>query len=162
MRLYFLLEDFWAPLFEWGFFKIVTVIWSSITILSFPLTINIGLLNSRKHYKYVWKNIYLILEFIRNTYQYFNIQKSARLLILYTYYLLRTIIHDFESALCYYVVAGGLSSKLGHLLRMIFGPMPEFVCWWIIFCKNTIVHGIQLSMDFNIVFRVGFSNWIHF
>ena len=76
--------------------------------------------------------------------------------------LYRTIIHDFESALCYYVVAGGLSSKLGHLIRMIFGPMPEFVCWWIIFCKNTIVHGIQLSMDFNIVFRVGFSIQIRF
>ena len=153
--LYFLLEDFWAPLFEWGFLKIVTVIWSSITILSFPLTINIGLLNSRKHYKYVWKNIYLILEFIRNTYlKYTKIRPP--------FDFVRTIIHDFESALCYYVVAGGLSSKLGHLLRMIYGPMPEFVCWWIIFCKNTIVHGIQLSMDFNIVFRVRFSNWIHF
>ena len=48
-----ILEDFWAPLFEWSFLKAVTVIWSSITILSFPLTINIGLFNSDKHYKYV-------------------------------------------------------------------------------------------------------------
>ena len=43
---------------------------------------------------------------------------------------------------------------LGSLLRTIFGPMPEFYCWWIIFCRNVLGNGVQLCLDCNIIFRV--------
>ena len=45
--------DFWSTTFEWSIIKIFTVIWSTITILSSPLLINIAIFNSNKHYKYV-------------------------------------------------------------------------------------------------------------
>ena len=68
--------------------------------------------------------------------------------------LYRTILHDFESALCYYAFGYTMTSHLGALLRTIFGPMPEFYCWWIIFCRNAIGNGMQFSLDFNMIFRV--------
>ena len=66
----------------------------------------------------------------------------------------RTILHDFESALCYWAFAYMMLSHLGALLRTIFGPMPEFYCWWIIFGRNAIGNGMQLCLDFNMIFRV--------
>ena len=66
----------------------------------------------------------------------------------------RTILHDFESALCFWAFFLGITALLGSLLRTIFGPMPEFYCWWIIFCRNVMGNGMQLSLDCNIIFRV--------
>ena len=66
----------------------------------------------------------------------------------------RTILHDFESALCYWGFGYLMLSHLGALLRTIFGPMPEFYCWWIIFGRNAIGNGMQFCLDFNMVFRV--------
>ena len=66
----------------------------------------------------------------------------------------RTILHDFESALCYWGFGYMMLSHLGALLRTIFGPMPEFYCWWIIFGRNAIGNGMQLCLDFNMIFRV--------
>ena len=63
-------------------------------------------------------------------------------------------LHDFESALCYWAFFFGVTAHLGSLLRTIFGPMPEFYCWWIIFCRNVMGNGMQLSLDCNIIFRV--------
>ena len=66
----------------------------------------------------------------------------------------RTILHDFESALCYWVFGYIMTSHMGALLRTIFGPMSEFYCWWIIFCRNAIANGMQFCLDFNMIFRV--------
>ena len=66
----------------------------------------------------------------------------------------RTILHDFESAFCYWGFGYFILSHLGAFLRTIFGPMPEFYCWWIIFGRNVIGNGLQLCLDCNMVFRV--------
>ena len=50
----YLPDDFWSTTFEWSFIKIITVIWSTLTItITSPLLINIAIFNSNKHYKYV-------------------------------------------------------------------------------------------------------------
>ena len=70
--------------------------------------------------------------------------------------------HNFESSLWYYVFVYLYTVEVGLLIRSIFGPLPQFVCWWIIYLRNAVPNAMQLSLDFNMVFRVSIMYISHF
>ena len=70
--------------------------------------------------------------------------------------------HNFETTLGYYALVYIYTVEVGLLIRSIFGPMPQFVCWWIIYLRNAVPYAMQLSLDFNMVFRVSIMYISHF
>ena len=72
----------------------------------------------------------------------------------------RTILHDFESAVCFYGVTYGLTVHIMNLVRITFGPLPKTICWWNIFLRNFCPNAMQMSLDFNMIFRVRNKYWV--
>ena len=71
----------------------------------------------------------------------------------------RTILHDFESAVCLYGIIYGLTVHIMNLVRTTFGPLPKTICWWNIFLRNFCPNAMQMSLDFNMIFRVRNKYW---
>ena len=68
--------------------------------------------------------------------------------------LCRTILNYMESWLLLYGLITLTIIDLIQVIRMVFGPLSEYVCWIEIFWRNGPTQGAILCLDVIIVFRV--------
>ena len=75
--------------------------------------------------------------------------------------LCRTILNHMENWLLLYGLITLTIIDLIQVIRMVFGPLSEYVCWIEIFWRNGPTQGAILCLDVIIVFRVILSLICH-
>ena len=69
-------------------------------------------------------------------------------------YLYRTILHDFENVLTFCSIFYNIFCHSICFARPVFGPLPYWLCWFYIYIRNFLTYMAQMTMNFNVTFRV--------
>ena len=66
----------------------------------------------------------------------------------------RTILHQMENGLLWTGLISLSTIEIIEVIRMIFGPLPTYICWFQSFWRNGPTVGCVLFLDANVLFRV--------
>ena len=66
----------------------------------------------------------------------------------------RTILNYMENGLLIYGLISFSVIELIEVIRMVFGPLNQSICWFQMFWRNGPVQGAILELDAIIIFRV--------
>ena len=79
------------------------------------------------------------------------------MLIQYFCIVFRTILNRLENGVLVYGLISLSTIELIEVIRMIFGPLPQYVCWFQSFWRNGPTQGAMLQLDAILIFRVSIS-----